>query len=98
MPLDPVALAAGSDPIAPDANPVRADQVAIRYRAAEAPASLAIYNLVGERVRVFGGLPAAGVVTWRTDNDAGRSVANGTYLILLQAPSETHTYKLVVTR
>jgi uncharacterized repeat protein (TIGR01451 family) len=96
--IDPAAVGARLSPVEPAMNPVRTDDVALRYRGVGAPVTLSIFNLVGERVRIFGGLPEAGTVTWRLDNDAGRSVANGTYLVLLNSPGTTHSYRLVVAR
>jgi hypothetical protein len=86
------------DPIQPDANPVTGDEVVIGYTADGAPARLSIFNLVGERIRAFGGLPATGQVVWRLDNESGRSVANSTYIIVLESPISVNRDKLVVTR
>jgi hypothetical protein len=86
------------EPLQPEANPVTGDQVTIRFVADSAPVRLSIFNLTGERVREFGGLPAAGEVTWSLDNEAGRSVANSTYILVLQSPSSVRRGKLVVTR
>jgi uncharacterized repeat protein (TIGR01451 family) len=97
-PIEPSAVGARVEAIEPSANPVRGDAVTLRYRAAGGPATLSVWNLVGERVRVFGGLPPQGAVVWRVDNSAGRTVANGVYVVVLESPGEVRKQRLVVTR
>lgn len=64
-------------------------------------ASARIYGASGELVRtlVDGALPAGRhQVAWPGTNDAGRRVAQGIYVVRLEAGSEVATRKLVLTR
>lgn len=63
--------------------------------------SLRIYDVRGRLVRtlVDADMPAGGHETvWHAEDDAGRRVASGVYLYLLQTKQETRTRKMVVVR
>ncbi len=86
------------DDILPDQNPVTGDEVTIRFDFPEGPVQLSIFNLVGELVRDFRGLPAQGQVVWRLDNLVGRGIANGTYIVVGRGGDHVKQSKLVVIR
>ena len=59
---------------------------------------LAVYNLLGQRVRtLFQGPQESGIhrMTWDSRNDAGRIVSTGIYLLRLESPSGSHTRKIM---
>ena len=67
----------------------------------DAPATLHIYNVTGQRIRtLIREMHAAGTyrVTWDGMNEAGRQVASGIYYATLEADQVVQTEKLVVLR
>jgi carboxypeptidase T len=65
------------------------------------PASLVVYDVLGQRVRVLAEGPfAAGrhSATWDGRDEAGRRVASGVYLCVLRAGDTLTTRKLLVVR
>jgi subtilisin family serine protease len=79
------------------ANPVRTGELVVRY--AERPKELAIYAFTGERVRSFGPGEIGDFLTvWDLKNDAGRPVANGAYLLLIDVAGERMIKKIFVVR
>ena len=64
-------------------------------------ATLEIYNLTGELVRTLVAEvkpPGAHMVTWDTNDDLGRKVPSGVYLVRLRAGDLASTHKLVLMR
>ncbi len=94
--LAPDGLAAG-EAVNLSANPVRGDALVINYR--DPPESVAVYTLVGERVRSFsaGELGPLNVV-WPLDTDAGGEVANGVYVLVVELPGSRVVRKILVAR
>jgi hypothetical protein len=65
------------------------------------PARASVYNVSGALVRtLLDGPLAAGrhSVSWAGDDDAGNRVAQGVYLLRLEAGAQTATSKLIFTR
>lgn len=65
------------------------------------PASLTIYNLMGQKVvTLISGVQQAGyhVVPWKGSDDRGRSVASGLYLMRLAAGPHVATQKTMLIR
>ena len=77
-------------------------EVTIPFALAEAgPVRFAVYNLMGQQVRVLAdGWLAAGAhrVRWDGRTDAGVGVASGVYWAMLQAGTNVQTAKLVLIR
>ena len=96
-PLEPTAFALDAG----YPNPF-ADQTTMDYRLdARGPATLEVFDLLGRRVRVLvDGEQAAGSHTaeWDGRDGAGRSVANGVYLIRLRAGDASATRRVSVLR
>ena len=68
---------------------------------AAGPASLVVYDVLGQRIRVLAEGPfAAGrhSATWDGRDQAGRRVASGVYLCVLRAGDAMTTHKLLVVR
>ena len=66
--------------------------------ASDGPASLTIYNVLGQRVRTLvegGKLAGTYHVTWDTRNDAGIPVGSGIYFYRLEVPGFTKTRKML---
>lgn len=95
--LRPGGLVGDEDAIGLSENPVRSGSLVISYSAP--PRSLAIYTLVGERVRSFDG-PAVGPLTtvWGLDTDAGGDVANGAYVLVMELDGRRVVRKILVAR
>ena len=95
--IRPDGLAGGSEPVTLSANPVRGDALVINY--ADAPRSVAIYTLIGERVRTFQG-PEIGPLStvWPLDTDEGGAVANGAYVLVVELPDRRVLRKIFVAR
>ena len=77
----------------------------IRYvipAAKAGPASLHIYNVVGEKVRSLDiGTPTADVyhyVEWDGKNDSGNNVASGVYIGVLKVGGEKKSWKMAVIK
>jgi len=82
-------------------NPCRTHGVDIVYHAPGAErVSLAVYNVLGERVRWFADLPPGeGVpLLWHSDNDSGQSLANGTYILVLKVDGKLTREKIALIR
>jgi len=62
--------------------------------------SINIYTLTGELVRSLfaGNLSASGSMNWEGENDAGKAVANGIYVVKIKLPSGTYTKKFAVIK
>ncbi len=77
-------------------------EVTIPFALAEAgPVRLAVYNLMGQQVRVLAdGWLAAGAhrVRWDGRTDAGAEAASGVYWAVLQAGGAVQTAKLALIR
>lgn len=82
-------------------NPFNAETL-IRFRTSiDAPVSLRIYDLAGQRIRdLWSGQVTAGehVVTWDGRDNAGRNVASGTYIYRLQSNVGAVQKKLLLLR
>ena len=80
-------------------NPFNA-QTLIRFDlTASGPVELVVYNIAGQRVRTLAqGDHRAGThqTSWNGEDDMGRKVASGTYLLRLQAAHITQTRKLLL--
>ncbi len=74
--------------------------VQVRWRGlTAAPARLTVYDLRGRRVRALQvGAPGAGELVWDTRDAAGRPVAAGTYLFVLEQGADRLTGRASVTR
>ncbi|MFQ5500384.1 MAG: FlgD immunoglobulin-like domain containing protein, partial [Candidatus Zixiibacteriota bacterium] len=61
---------------------------------------LAIYNMIGQQVRLFTGHHDAGdlEIVWDGRSDGGGRVASGMYLYRFQAGSFTDTRKMVLLK
>ena len=95
--LRPDGLAADGEPLALSANPVRGDALVLSYP--ERPRSLAVYTVVGERVRSFSDAELGPLTTvWPLDTDAGGAVANGVYVLVAELPGRRVLRKLFVAR
>lgn len=64
------------------------------------PYSLAIYNVMGQKIRDFSGQGAAGILefVWDGRNDAGETVASGIYLYRFAAGTFNQTRKMVLVK
>lgn len=95
--LRPDGLAGAAEPVNLSANPVRSDALVINYR--EPPTSVAVYTLVGERVRSFSDREMGPLsVVWPLDTDAGGDVANGAYVLVVELPDRRVVRKIFVAR
>ncbi|MBL7033234.1 MAG: DUF11 domain-containing protein [Candidatus Delongbacteria bacterium] len=82
-------------------NPARQREVRLVYHAPGAnQVSLAVYDVLGERVRSFKNLPAGNGMTlvWHSDNDGGEALANGTYILILKVDDEITREKIALIR
>jgi hypothetical protein len=94
--LRPDGLGAG-EAVNLSANPVRGDALVINY--AELPESVAVYTLIGERVRSFSARELGPLnVVWPLDTDAGGDVANGAYVLVIELPGRRVVRKIFVAR
>lgn len=83
--------------VALSANPVRGQELVLRYP--RRPDRIAIYTFTGQLVRAFGEREIGDQLTvWDLTNSAGREVANGAYLIVVEAAGERALEKLFVVR
>jgi subtilisin family serine protease len=95
--LRPDGLAGPERTVTLSANPVRTDALVIGY--ARPPRSIAVYTLAAERVRSFSAADLGPVTTvWALDTDAGGSVANGAYVLVVELPDERVVRKILVAR
>ncbi|HUG40205.1 MAG TPA: S8 family serine peptidase [Longimicrobiales bacterium] len=95
--LRPEGLAGAEQDVNLSANPVRGDALVINY--AEVPRSLAVYTIIGERVRGFGtGEIGPLSAVWALDTDAGAPVANGAYVLVAEFPGRRVLRKILVAR
>lgn len=86
-------------------NPFR-DRVTLGITLPEGTApgdvTVAVYNLLGQRVRELtlpsDAMLSALTLVWNGDDDAGRALASGTYLLVLTTPTARHTASLVLAR
>lgn len=79
-------------------NPFNAGTVLSYLLAEPGPVRLAIYNLMGQRVRTFvDQVQAAGLyqVSWNGRDDLGSAVAAGVYLARLEHPGGVQTRRLI---
>lgn len=74
----------------------------IAFSLAEAsPVKLSIYNLKGQKVKSLhhGALSAGShTITWQGDDDAGRKVSSGIYLIRYETPQKAYTRKAMLMK
>ncbi len=78
-------------------NPIRFAPLVINY--AERPRAIYVYALTGVRVRTLSGAALEdGRALWPLDNDRGQRVANGMYLLVIDAPTGAIRRKLFVAR
>lgn len=95
--LRPQGLAGGEQDVNLSANPVRGDALVINY--AEVPRSLAVYTVIGERVRGFGATEIGPLsAVWSLDTDAGAPVANGAYVLVVDFAGRRVLRKILVAR
>lgn len=101
----PVAVGAGAGATTYLLAPVDhgAAGVAIHYVLApqSAPASLALFDVTGRRIRVLDAdqrTPGTHVRTWDRLDDQGRTAARGVYFVQLATPASTVARKITVTR
>jgi hypothetical protein len=95
--LRPDGLAGPDEPVNLSANPVRGSALVINY--AERPRSIAVYTLIAERVRSFTETEIGPLSTiWSLDTDAGGSVANGAYVLVVELEDRRVIRKLFVAR
>jgi hypothetical protein len=93
----PDGLPDAAEAVAFSENPIRSDGLVISYR--ERPRSVAVYTLVGERVRSFNETEIGPLVTvWSLDTDEGGQVANGAYVLVIELPDQRLIRKLLVAR
>ena len=63
---------------------------------------LAVYNIVGERIRTFPAWKALQgdpfSVAWDGENDRGEQVGNGVYVLLLRGPGGVSMTKVIVLK
>lgn len=100
LPTVAVAPQSGMDPAYPNpANPETTIRFALR---ASERVSLAVYNLVGQRVRtLMDGVPVdsgSHAVVWDGTDRLGRPMASGVYVVRLQAGNQTHHQKITLLR
>jgi len=79
-------------------NPVRTSPVVIRF--GEAPRRVELYDFAGRRVRAFQPteFDDATTLRWNLQADAGRTLANGVYLLVAELPSGTMRRKVFIVR
>lgn len=78
-------------------NPIRSSALTISYR--EKPRSIAVYTLIGERVRSFREHDIGPLTTvWGLETDAGGVVANGAYVLVVELPGRRVVRKVLVAR
>ncbi len=78
-------------------NPVRSEALVISYP--RPPRSLAVYTLIGERVRSFRVSEIGPLTTvWGLDTDEGGDVANGAYLLVVDVDGRRTVRKILVAR
>ncbi|MFP4624832.1 MAG: S8 family serine peptidase [Gemmatimonadota bacterium] len=95
--LRPAGLGGADEPVTLSSNPVRSDVLVIGY--ADPPRSVAVYTLVGERVRTFDAAEIGPLTTvWPLDTDAGGEVANGAYALVVELPGRRVVKKILVAR
>jgi minor extracellular serine protease Vpr len=95
--LRPDGLAWSGEPVTLSANPVRSDALVVSY--AERPRSIVIYTLAAERVRALHASEIGPVTAvWALDTDAGGTVANGAYVLVVELPGRRVVRKILVAR
>lgn len=93
--LRPDGFAGPAEPVTLSANPIRTGALVIGY--AEVPRSIAVYTLAAERVRSFHDVGPVTTV-WTLDTDAGGTVANGAYVLVVELEGRRVVRKLLVAR
>ena len=79
------------------ANPVRGPELVINY--VSRPLRITVYDILGVPVRTFTPAEIGEVLTlWSLDNDAGRPVANGAFVLVVEFESDRVLRKLLVLR
>jgi hypothetical protein len=82
-------------------NPLRG-RCAIRFAVPrQAAVSLALYDVTGQKVRTFvdGSIqPGYHFVLWSGEDDLGRALPQGVYLLRMQSPDYSAVQKLVLLR
>ena len=79
------------------ANPVRGPELVINY--VSRPRRITVYDILGVPVRTFTPAEIGEVLTlWSLDNDAGRPVANGAFVLVVEFESDRVLRKLLVLR
>ncbi|HEX9106369.1 MAG TPA: S8 family serine peptidase, partial [Longimicrobiales bacterium] len=96
-PLRATTVLLGGEALNLSQNPVRSSPLVINY--AERPRAVLVYSLTGARVRTLAGSDLEdGRAVWSLDNDRGHPVANGLYLLVVDAPSGRLLRKIIVAR
>jgi subtilisin family serine protease len=95
--LRPDGLAGEGEAVSLSENPIRSDALVITYAAP--PRSLAVYTVIGERVRSFAENEMGPLTTvWALDTDAGGEVANGVYVLVAEVAGRSVVRKILVAR
>ena len=82
-------------------NPSTTIMYAVPAQAAGQPLTLAVYDLLGQRVRHLdseSALPGTHRVVWDGRDDHGQEVASGVYIYQLRARNYTATRKMILSR